>query len=78
MRRVLRYLRWEAGWWRDRVASRKELAPAVAAGVRAYALKKAAWDDRIAGFFRTKWDVPAQVALQQLSAGAELDDFLGQ
>ncbi|KAJ7801671.1 hypothetical protein B0H14DRAFT_3489329 [Mycena olivaceomarginata] len=59
MRRVLRYLEWQARWWRDRVAPRDDLTVAGAAGVRAYALKQAAWHDRLSEFFRTKWNVPA-------------------
>ncbi|KAJ7343885.1 hypothetical protein DFH08DRAFT_701870 [Mycena albidolilacea] len=68
MRRVLRYLEWQARWWRDRVAPRDDLTVAGAAGVRAYALKQAAWHDRLSEFFRTKWNVPAVTAAQHLLA----------
>ncbi|KAJ7450436.1 hypothetical protein FB451DRAFT_1566624 [Mycena latifolia] len=80
MRRVLRYLTWQSGWWRERAALRTELSAELAAGVRAYALKQAAWHQRLGGFFRTKWNVPALVAAQQLVAvdGAHLDDLFGQ
>ncbi|KAJ6544608.1 hypothetical protein DFH09DRAFT_928307 [Mycena vulgaris] len=74
MRRVLRYLGWQAGWWREREALRSEASRAVAAGVRAYALKQASWHERLAGFFRLKWNVTAQTAAQQLvTAGENLD-----
>ncbi|KAJ7701279.1 hypothetical protein B0H14DRAFT_3173668 [Mycena olivaceomarginata] len=56
MRRVLRYLEWG------------DLTVAAAAGVRAYALKQAAWHDRLSEFFRTKWNVPAVTAAQHLLA----------
>jgi hypothetical protein len=57
MRRVLRYLDWEAGWWRERVALRIDVSREVAAGVRAYALKRAGWNGRLARYFRTLWNV---------------------
>ncbi|KAJ7078540.1 hypothetical protein B0H15DRAFT_788814, partial [Mycena belliarum] len=79
MRRVLRYLSWQSGWWAERVALRTGLTAGVAAGVRAYALKQASWHSRLGGFFRTKWDVPALTAAQHLVAvdGAHLEDFFG-
>ncbi|KAJ7432735.1 hypothetical protein FB451DRAFT_1155630 [Mycena latifolia] len=80
MRRVLRYLTWQSGWWTERAALRTDVSVEVAAGVRAYALKQAAWHERLGGFFRTKWNVPALAAAQQLVAvdGAHLDDLFGQ
>ncbi|KAJ7138908.1 hypothetical protein C8R46DRAFT_1234147 [Mycena filopes] len=80
MRRVLRYLGWQVAWWRARVALRTDWSAEVAAGARAYALKQAAWHERLAGHFRTKWDITALAAAQRLVAveGAELDDFFGQ
>ncbi|KAJ7879447.1 hypothetical protein B0H13DRAFT_1472018, partial [Mycena leptocephala] len=41
MRRVVRYLGWQAEWWRARTALRQALSAQVAAGVRSYALKQA-------------------------------------
>ncbi|KAJ7856844.1 hypothetical protein B0H14DRAFT_3448242 [Mycena olivaceomarginata] len=40
MRRVLRYLEWQAQWWRDRATRRKDWDSATAAGAEAYALKQ--------------------------------------
>jgi hypothetical protein len=68
MRRVLRYLDWEAGWWRERAALRTDVSREVGAGVRAYALKRAGWNGRLAGYFRTLWNVSADVAAQQEQA----------
>ncbi|KAJ6503118.1 hypothetical protein DFH09DRAFT_1252002 [Mycena vulgaris] len=65
MRRVLRYLVWQSGWWLERRASRTDVSEAVAAGMHAYACKQAAWHDRLGGFFRTKWNVSALAAAQQ-------------
>ncbi|KAK7043451.1 CxC2 domain-containing protein, partial [Favolaschia claudopus] len=77
MRRVLRYLGWQAEWWRRRVGLREDLALETLAGMRAYALKEAGWHDRLAEFFRNKWNVPAVTVAQRLLAEEEsvgLDD----
>lgn len=80
MRRVLRYLGWQAEWWRARVGLRSDWTAEVAAGARAYAYKQATWHDRLAGYLRVKWNVSALTAARQLVAvdGEELDDFFGQ
>jgi urease accessory protein UreF len=80
MRRVLRYLNWQARWWRDRIEARPDASGAVQAGVRAFALKQAAWHENLGGFFRTKWDISVLTAAQQLVAveDVELDNFFGQ
>jgi hypothetical protein len=80
MRRVIRYLGWQAAWWRERIDVRADASTGVAAGARAYALKQADWHERLGGFFRTTWDIPALTAAQQLVAvdDLELDDFFGQ
>ncbi|KAJ6462537.1 hypothetical protein C8R45DRAFT_1064445 [Mycena sanguinolenta] len=75
MRRVLRYLDWQSRWWREREEPRMDLPAAGAAGLRAYALKQAAWHDRIAAFFRTTWNVPAVTAAQHLIAAEGLDQL---
>ncbi|KAJ7123795.1 hypothetical protein C8R43DRAFT_1135846 [Mycena crocata] len=64
MRRVLRYLTWQAKWWRERVASRTDTDEAISAGLRAYALKQAAWHERLKSFWRTKWDIRARTAAE--------------
>ncbi|KAK7043444.1 CxC2 domain-containing protein [Favolaschia claudopus] len=68
MRRVLRYLSWQAAWWREREVWREDVTSEVAGGLRAYATKQAEWMDRLAEFFRAKWDVPAVKVAQQLVA----------
>jgi hypothetical protein len=77
MRRVVRYLGWQAEWWKARTALRQELSAQVGAGVRAYALKQAAWHDRFAAFLRAKWNMSAVTAAQHLLAeeGALTDLF---
>ncbi|KAJ7787971.1 hypothetical protein B0H14DRAFT_2628771 [Mycena olivaceomarginata] len=47
----------------------------VAAGVRAYALKQAAWHDSLSKFFRTKWNVPAVTTAQHPSGQEGWDQF---
>ncbi|KAJ7082827.1 hypothetical protein C8R43DRAFT_886408 [Mycena crocata] len=67
MRRVLRSLAWRSTWWCERAESRPaglEVTREVAAGLRAYALKQAAWHERLGVFFRRKWDVSALTAAQ--------------
>ncbi|KAJ7088008.1 hypothetical protein B0H15DRAFT_949821 [Mycena belliarum] len=77
MRRVLRYLGWQAGWWRERLAPRTNVSREVAAGIRAYALKQASWHDRLAGHFRVKWNVSALTAAQQLVATENAMESVG-
>ncbi|KAK7029763.1 hypothetical protein R3P38DRAFT_2775192 [Favolaschia claudopus] len=62
MDEFLRYLAWQARWWR------KDLFAEAAAGIKAYALKQAAWHERLAEFFRTKWNGPAVTVAQHLVA----------
>ncbi|KAJ6465540.1 hypothetical protein C8R47DRAFT_1235772 [Mycena vitilis] len=80
MRRVLRYLDWQVRWWKERAALRTDWSAAVAAGAHAYAMKQAAWHQRLAGYFQTKWDIPAVAAAQHIlaSENVELDDFFGE
>ncbi|KAK7000631.1 hypothetical protein R3P38DRAFT_2797322 [Favolaschia claudopus] len=72
MRRVLRYLGWQAAWWREREVWREDVTAEVAGGLRAYAQKQAEWADRLSEFFRTKWNVPAVQVAQHLLAEEEL------
>ncbi|KAJ6557474.1 hypothetical protein B0H19DRAFT_1261098 [Mycena capillaripes] len=69
-RALARKTRWteEAQWWRERAALRVDVSPEVAQGLRSYALKQAAWDDRLADIFRTEWNMPAVTAAQHLLA----------
>jgi hypothetical protein len=78
MRRVLRYLAWQSRWWRERVGVRADDVPReVTAGIDAYALKQADLHDRLAAFFRRKWEMGALTAARQLVAfedAAEVED----
>ncbi|KAF7327202.1 CxC2 domain-containing protein [Mycena kentingensis (nom. inval.)] len=47
MRRVLRYLDWYSSWWRLQATRRQNVAPELAAGIRAYALQRAAFSERV-------------------------------
>lgn len=79
MRRVLRYLAWQTEWWRERRALRTDWSAAVAAGAHAYALKQAAWHERLGGYFRMKWNIPVATVTQQWVADSEgLGDLFGQ
>ncbi|KAJ6506111.1 hypothetical protein DFH09DRAFT_1375122 [Mycena vulgaris] len=66
--------RWmeESRWWRARVESRPDASSELAAGLCLYALKQAAWHDRLASSFHTKWTVPVgKVSRGLLNEGAE-------
>ncbi|KAJ7024932.1 hypothetical protein C8F04DRAFT_1269809 [Mycena alexandri] len=69
MRRVLRYLGWQATWWREHVSARTDnLSPDIAAGIHAYALQQGDLHERLAAFFKAKWNMPALTAAQRLVA----------
>ncbi|KAJ7235750.1 hypothetical protein C8J57DRAFT_1088624, partial [Mycena rebaudengoi] len=68
MRRVLRYLEWQARWWRDQGSRRNDLDMATAAGVDSYALKQASWCMRLGGFFRSQWNLDAATSVQDIVA----------
>ncbi|KAJ7457546.1 hypothetical protein B0H11DRAFT_1738205 [Mycena galericulata] len=75
MRRVLRYLAWQAAWWRARATLRSDLEADVetTAGVRAYALKQADWHERLAVHFRSTWNVSAATAARGFATDADVD-----
>ncbi|KAJ7874124.1 hypothetical protein B0H13DRAFT_1894675 [Mycena leptocephala] len=78
MRRVLRYLAWQTEWWRERRALRT-IGLLRWAGAHAYALKQAAWHERLGGYFRMKWNIPVATVTQQWVADSEgLGDLFGQ
>lgn len=69
MKRVLRYLTWQTRWWLEHVDARADNpSPEVAAGIRAYALQQADMHQRLASFFRQKWNMPVLEAAQRLVA----------
>ena len=56
MRRVQRYFRWRAGWWREREhVGRNGVLPLVASGRAAYALKQATIVERLNAKFVGIW-----------------------
>ncbi|KAF7344274.1 CxC2 domain-containing protein [Mycena venus] len=73
MRRVLRYLEWQARWWRDQASRRSDLDAVAAAGAKAYALKQATWSERLHGFLRAQWDSNAATSVQEIIA---IDDLV--
>jgi hypothetical protein len=73
MRRVLRYLEWQARWWRDQASRRSDLDAATAAGAKAYALKQVTWSERLRGFLRSQWDSNAATSVQEIIA---IDDLV--
>ncbi|KAJ7711507.1 hypothetical protein B0H16DRAFT_1480292 [Mycena metata] len=83
MRRVVRYLDWQAECWRGRVDGRPDATREVREGVRAYALKQAAVHSRLGAFFQVVWNWPTTEMTRQVVAGAppehlegaDLDDF---
>jgi hypothetical protein len=83
MRRVLRYLTWEAGWWEGQADLRTDVDSALQSGLRGYAAKQARWRLRLRDYFRQKWDILVLAAAQHLVAvdgadGLELDQFFTQ
>ncbi|KAJ6512421.1 hypothetical protein C8R45DRAFT_1206552 [Mycena sanguinolenta] len=69
MRLVLRYLAWQAAWWRECAeVERVDWDAAVREGAHAYALKQADWHERLAAHFRLKWNTPALTTAQELVA----------
>ncbi|KAJ7741465.1 hypothetical protein DFH07DRAFT_870169 [Mycena maculata] len=68
MRCVLRMLAYLSLWWKGWAELRAaDLAPEEAAGLRAYALKKADWHARLRVFWEGKWNMLALVAFRDAS-----------
>ncbi|KAJ6607425.1 hypothetical protein B0H10DRAFT_1818202 [Mycena sp. CBHHK59/15] len=66
MKRVLRFLRWRVVWWEARRGTRRErVAPALRAGLEAYAARQAAATREIARRFKGAWDTSAATAVRQ-------------
>ncbi|KAJ7838429.1 hypothetical protein B0H13DRAFT_2367453 [Mycena leptocephala] len=57
MRRVLRYLEWEAESWSARASTRENESPELRHGLAAYALRHAAMYRGLATFFKAEWDL---------------------
>ncbi|KAJ7116241.1 hypothetical protein C8R43DRAFT_1137919 [Mycena crocata] len=83
MRRVLRYLEWQSGWWDERAeeAASHSKTPEMAGALRGYAVKQALLHRDLEAHFKRKWGQSMHTAaLDVLSteAGAELNEFFGQ
>ncbi|KAF7294627.1 CxC2 domain-containing protein [Mycena indigotica] len=66
MRRVLRFLTWEAKWWRAQVSRAGLDDSSIAAGLRSYALRRASQNEQIMMHFRIKWAVGESRALREI------------
>ncbi|KAJ7717168.1 hypothetical protein DFH07DRAFT_973682 [Mycena maculata] len=75
MRRTLRYLEWQAGWWEEHMDTKLDSTPEVRAGARAYALKQAWMHRRLAAHFKSKWETSANVDMDAAMEGADLAQF---
>ncbi|KAJ7617538.1 hypothetical protein DFH06DRAFT_1145211 [Mycena polygramma] len=77
MRRVLRYLDWEAETWRQRAIVREDESPELRHGLSAYALRHEAMYRVLGEFFRQEWNVSpgeaaSAVVREPLEEGADL------
>ncbi|KAJ7476816.1 hypothetical protein B0H11DRAFT_2234793 [Mycena galericulata] len=78
MRRVLRYLEWQATLWDARRESRQDMVDLeLRGGLRAYAAKQAAMHREIGVFFKTQWGSSAGEIVRSLveEDGADLASF---
>ncbi|KAJ7429171.1 hypothetical protein B0H11DRAFT_1769442 [Mycena galericulata] len=66
MRRVLRMLRWTQEEWQHRAALRVDVAPELAAGVKAYALRQAEVHRRVAEGFYAGWNRSVATAVRDV------------
>ncbi|KAJ7604866.1 hypothetical protein DFH06DRAFT_1020582, partial [Mycena polygramma] len=69
MRRVLRYLEWQAGWWMVRVSVREGEAEALRAGLSAYAQRQAHIHAELYDFFCTEWSQSVGEAAKGIVVG---------
>ncbi|KAJ7863700.1 hypothetical protein B0H13DRAFT_2354000 [Mycena leptocephala] len=77
MRRVLRYLEWQSGWWSARVLVREEASVALRAGLGAYARRQAHMYAKLKEFFRDEWsqsigEIARSEVADPLEEGADL------
>lgn len=68
MRRVLRYLTWQAAWWEGRGYVRTDVDGALRSGLRGYAAKQASLHRRLRDYFYKEWDSPAVAVVRRLAA----------
>jgi hypothetical protein len=77
MRRVLRYLEWQSGWWLARVSVREDASVALRAGLSAYARRQAQMFTDLMVFLRAEWSqsigaIARSEVAQPLEEGADL------
>ncbi|KAJ7266198.1 hypothetical protein C8J57DRAFT_1511130 [Mycena rebaudengoi] len=82
MRRVLRYLTWQAEWWDGWGDVRTDVDGALRSGLRGYAAKQASLHCCLDKYFFKEWDSPADTVVRHLvavdSAAASEGDGLEQ
>ncbi|KAJ7506191.1 hypothetical protein B0H11DRAFT_2220108 [Mycena galericulata] len=86
MRRVLRYLEWQAGVWDARAevaATREDLSAATVQGMTAYGSKQADMYRRLAVFYKGQLSLTVGATIHSVLAGAredgaDLNDLFGQ
>ncbi|KAJ7840769.1 hypothetical protein B0H13DRAFT_2366052 [Mycena leptocephala] len=78
MRRVLRYLTWQARSWEEKKVGREgQVSAEIQSGLVAYASHQAAFHHRLAAFFKTQWSVSIGDAVKSVvSATAAADDVV--
>jgi hypothetical protein len=78
MRRVLRYLTWQARSWEEKKVGREgQVSAEIQSGLIAYASRQAAFHHRLAAFFKTQWSVSIGDAVKSVvSATAAADDVV--
>ena len=72
MRRVLKFCKWKATWWMERVTLRKGLPGRSIEGFRAYATEQGEMEERIHAAWSTKWASTRQLAQPLLLATGNL------
>jgi hypothetical protein len=77
MRRVLRYLEWQSGWWLGRVSVWEDASVTLRAGLSAYARRQAQMFTDLMVFLRTEWsqsigEIARSEVADPLEEGADL------
>ncbi|KAJ7738811.1 hypothetical protein B0H16DRAFT_1465657 [Mycena metata] len=75
MRRTIEYCRWKARWWEERLELRRDVAPALAEGLRAYGLEQVARERAWAASWDARWrPVRARAAMVLRDHVEDVDD----
>ncbi|KAJ7466765.1 hypothetical protein B0H11DRAFT_1921662 [Mycena galericulata] len=80
MRRVLRYLDWQARCWDERALTPRG-SEELQAGLRGYAARQSRMHRELGAFFRKRWSLDVRMATESVLAseeGADLNEFFGQ